>query len=74
MCCQHDEVFKAEHFPYQSAEKKRTYNRRQGLRLAYHEDAHAYVDAAEDKQKMLSERFTEKPSDIASDDGTKENA
>lgn len=72
--CQHDEVLKAEHFPYQSAEKKRTHDRRQSLSLAYHEDAHAYVDAAENKQKMFSERFTEKPADIASDDGAEEDA
>ena len=48
----HDDVFQSEHFSGKRSKKKRAYDGRQGLRLAYHEDAHAYVDAAEHQQKM----------------------
>lgn len=72
--CQHDKIFKTEHFAYESTEKKRTYNRRQSLRFADHEDAHADIDAAEDKKKVFSECFAEKSSDVASDKGAEKNA
>ena len=60
-------MLKSEHFSYKSSDQKGADYGRQSLRFAYHEYAHAYVYAAEDQQKMSSESFSQKPSDVTAD-------
>ena len=70
----HDEVFQPEHLADERSEQQGAYDRGKGLSLAYHEDAHADIDAAEDEHEILAKGFSKQSSDVAADDGAEKNA